>query len=354
MMGLIRPLGLLRGPAAEAALDEGAALRLAGNLACTRLEVQERDDSGDIRTSTPTVRSFFAQLERLGEHERAMWRTRLDHLRSGPAWPEDLPEPPLLMGIVNVTPDSFHDGGRYDDPGRAVEHGRQLVAEGAAIIDVGGESTRPGAAEVPVDEEIQRIVPVIRGLAREGIYTSIDTRKAEVMEAAIAAGARMVNDVTALRHDPAAAPMLHRCKVPVVLMHMQGEPATMQLAPTYRRASFEVAEFLEARALELEAVGIERNRLLLDPGIGFGKSVQHNLDILRHLDLYGCLGRPVVLGVSRKSFIGRLSAGEPAAARLPGSLAVNLWGVKQGAQILRVHDVAETHQALQIWRSLDA
>ena len=163
----------------------------------------------------------------------------------------------------------------------------------------------------------------------------------------------MINDITALRHDPAAPALLARSRVPIILMHMQGEPATMQLAPSYRRAAFDVAEFLETRALELEALGIGRSRLILDPGIGFGKTVEHNLDILAHLGLYASLGRPLALGASRKSFIGRVSAGEPTAQRLPGSLAVNLWGATQGAQILRVHDVAETRQALHVWRSLD-
>jgi dihydropteroate synthase len=351
MAGLLRPLGHLTGPTSEDAVAAGRAWRLAGGDACTHLELHWRDGAS-VQTEAYAVDTFVDRLAGLGPDERARWQSRLDGLSSKPCWPDGLPEPPLVMGIVNVTPDSFHDGGSFLDPVRAIEQGRRLAAEGAAIVDVGGESTRPGAGELSVEEELRRVVPVVRGLAREGIYVSIDTRKAPVMAAALDAGAGMVNDVTALRHDPAAIGLLTRSAVPIVLMHMQGEPGTMQMAPTYVRAFFEVAEFLEGRALMLEEAGIARERMILDPGIGFGKTVEHNLDILRHLDVYRCLGRPVALGVSRKSFIARLSVGEPTPERLPGSLAVNIWGARHGVHILRVHDVAATWQALRLWCSL--
>lgn len=350
--GVVRPLGRIAGPEADGAVARGRAWRLAGGEACTHLDVLWRE-RGSIRNASFTVEAFLARLDGLGAAEQALWRVRLQRLSERPAWPADLAELPLIVGILNVTLDSFHDGGQFTDTGRAIEHGRRLAAEGAAIVDVGGESTRPGARELPVDEEVRRVVPVIRALALDGIYTSIDTRKSQVMARALDAGARMVNDVSALRHDPAAVALLARRSVPIVLMHMRGEPGTMQDAPTYERACFEVAEFLERRAVKLEGLGIERTRLILDPGIGFGKTVEHNLDILRNLDLYGCLGRPVMVGASRKSFIGRLSADEPTAARLPGSLAVNLWGAQRGAHMFRVHDVAATRQALRVWSSLD-
>lgn len=254
---------------------------------------------------------------------------------------------PVLMGVVNVTPDSFSDGGQFSSPAYAIAHGRALMEAGASIIDVGGESARPGAAPVEIAEESARVAPVVRALANLGICVSIDTRHAAVMEAAISAGARIVNDVTALTGEGALA-VVAKAKVAAILMHMQGEPRTMQDHPTYTWAPGDVFDFLQARLKTCVAAGIALERLAVDPGIGFGKNDVHNAQILDHTALYRALKCPVVVGASRKSFIGRMSRGEDARHRLPGSLAAALHGVSQGARILRVHDVAETRQALAV------
>lgn len=259
---------------------------------------------------------------------------------------------PHIMGVVNVTPDSFSDGGDALDPAAAIDRGLALHAAGAAIVDVGGESTRPGAEPVPVDEELARVLPVIQELARSAVIVSIDTRRAVVMKAAIEAGATIVNDVTALAGDPASLPLMARSQASVILMHMQGDPRTMQLAPHYDDVVRDVCGWLGERIAACEAAGIARERLVIDPGIGFGKTLEHNLAILAHLEAFARLGRPIVLGVSRKSFIARLSRGEPPKARLPGSLAAGLFAVLQGVHILRVHDVAETRQALAVWYAI--
>ena len=259
---------------------------------------------------------------------------------------------PLVMGIVNVTPDSFYDGGAHPDSGSAIAHGRKLLAEGADILDVGGESTRPGAASLSIAEEIARVVPVIEALAKEGAVISVDTRHAPVMRAAIAAGARIVNDITALTGDPDGLPVVAETGVAAVLMHMQGEPATMQKAPHYEDALSEIEDYLAERLAACRAAGVPFERLAVDPGIGFGKRPQHNLELLAGTGRFRELGAAVLIGASRKSFIGMLSHGEKAADRLPGSLAAALAAVERGADILRVHDVAETRQALTIWQAI--
>jgi dihydropteroate synthase len=227
-----------------------------------------------------------------------------------------------------------------------------MLQDGADILDVGGESTRPGAAPVAVAEEIARVVPVVRELAAAGALVSIDTRRAAVMEAAIASGARIVNDVTALTGEARARSLIANAGVSVILMHMQGEPATMQLAPSYENAASEVYDWLVEQVEVCEGAGIGRQRIAVDPGIGFGKTADHNLEILAALDKYAALGCALVVGVSRKSFIGRLSRDEPPKQRLPGSLAAALAAVARGADILRVHDVAETRQALSVWHAI--
>jgi dihydropteroate synthase len=261
---------------------------------------------------------------------------------------------PRLMGIVNVTPDSFSDGGKFASPEAAIAHGRALRAAGADILDVGGESTRPGAAPVSVDEELRRVLPVIAGLKDCGVPISIDTRRAPVMDAALDAGASIVNDVSALTHDPGSLALVARHKALVVLMHMQGEPATMQAEPRYDCAPLDVFDFLEARIAACVAAGISLANIAVDPGIGFGKTLRHNVEIMGRLALFHGLGVPVLLGVSRKGFIAKASRGESADQRLPGSLAAGLAGVGQGVQFLRVHDVAETAQALAIWQAIAA
>ncbi len=256
------------------------------------------------------------------------------------------------MGVVNVTPDSFSDGGETLVAAAAVERALALVEEGADIIDVGGESTRPGASPVSVAEELARVLPVVRELAAAGVLVSIDTRRAEVMEAAIAAGVGIVNDVTALAGDPRSLNVVAGAGVCVVLMHMRGEPRTMQAAPSYHDPAREVFQWLADRVAACEAAGIGRDRIAVDPGIGFGKTVAHNADILARLGLYRDLGSAVVVGVSRKSFIARLSRGEPPHERLAGSIAAALAAIERGTHILRVHDVAETRQALAVWRAI--
>ena len=255
---------------------------------------------------------------------------------------------PRVMGILNVTPDSFSDGGRFFDREAALRQGRVLVAEGADILDVGGESTRPGAETVPVQEELDRVIPVIEALAGElPVPLSVDTSKPEVMRAAVAAGASLINDVAALRR-PGALAAAAASGVPVCLMHMQGEPGTMQQQPTYRDVVAEVRDFLAGRMAACEAAGIPRDRLLLDPGFGFGKTVAHNLALLRDLPALRGLGVPVLVGLSRKSMIGALLDGAPVGQRLYGSLAAAVLAVERGAAIVRVHDVAPTVQALRI------
>jgi dihydropteroate synthase len=260
------------------------------------------------------------------------------------------------MGVVNVTPDSFSDGGRFFCADAAIAHGLKLIAEGADLLDIGGESTRPGADAVSVDDEIARIVPVITGLrAVTDRPISIDTRKAIVAEAAINAGASLWNDVTALSDDPAALATAARLGVPVILMHMQGEPQTMQADPRYGDVVAEVCAYLAERARLAMAAGVARAAIRLDPGIGFGKTLEHNLALLSHIDALVGLGFPVVLGVSRKRFIQGLdpSATEPT-DRLGGSIAAALAGAQAGVDMLRVHDVAQTAQALAVWQAIEA
>jgi dihydropteroate synthase len=259
---------------------------------------------------------------------------------------------PQVMGIVNATPDSFSDGGQFADPSAAAEAGADMAARGAAIIDVGGESTRPGAKLVWEGDEIERIVPVVHQLAAGGAAVSADTRKSEVMAAAIEAGARMINDVSALTHDDRSAGVIASAGVPVVLMHHQGAPDTMQDDPRYEDVLVEVYLWLEERIHAAEAAGIARDKVLIDPGFGFGKNVGHNLELMNGLAIFHSLGVPIVVGASRKRTIGALSGEAPTDRRLGGSLAFALKAVEQGAQIVRVHDVFETVQALKVWRGL--
>jgi dihydropteroate synthase len=257
-----------------------------------------------------------------------------------------------VMGIVNATPDSFSDGGQFADSAAAAEAGGDMARDGAAIIDVGGESTRPGAKPVWEGDEIERVTPVIRQLAAGGAAVSVDTRKADVMTAAIEAGARLVNDVSALTYDDRSAGVISASDVPVVLMHHQGAPETMQDDPRYDDVLVEVYLWLEERIRAAEAAGIKRERILVDPGFGFGKNVGHNLELMNGLALFHSLGVPLVVGPSRKRTIGALSGEASADRRLGGSIAFALKAAEQGAQILRVHDVFETVQALRIWRGL--
>ncbi|MGC8470327.1 MAG: dihydropteroate synthase [Acetobacteraceae bacterium] len=271
-------------------------------------------------------------------------------------WPDLPPERPAVMGILNVTPDSFSDGGRHSDPAAAIAAGRAMAAAGADILDIGGESTRPGARPVPPEEECRRVVPVIAALAAAGHRVSVDTRNAATMAAALEAGAVIVNDVSALAHDPRALPLVAARGCAVVLMHMRGTPATMASLAHYDDVVAEVREELAARLAVCRAAGLRMEAIALDPGIGFAKTRSQNAALLRGLPALAALGYPLLVGLSRKSLIGALAGtgGEepPPGARLPGSLAGALFALSRGARILRVHDVAETVQAVRVWGAL--
>jgi dihydropteroate synthase len=258
------------------------------------------------------------------------------------------------MGIVNVTPDSFSDGGCFAAHDRAIAHGLELVAEGADLIDVGGESTRPGSRPVDAAEELRRVVPVVEALVRRGgVPVSVDTSKAAVARACLDVGAQIVNDVTALTGDPAMAAVVRETGAGAILMHMQGTPETMQLAPVYADVVVDIYRFFDERLQSLAGLGLEPARLVIDPGVGFGKALEHNLTLLAHLDRFQGLGRPVCLGVSRKGFLGKV-LGRPSGERLAGALAVAGHALAHGAvQVLRVHDVAATWDVVRMWQVLD-
>ena len=260
---------------------------------------------------------------------------------------------PLVMGIVNVTPDSFSDGGAYEDPTAAVAHGERLLAEGADILDIGGESTRPGSEALATSAEISRVRPVVARLGAEGAPISIDTRHADVASACVEAGAAIINDVSGFR-DPAMVEVAASCEAGLVVMHMLGEPGTMQDAPRYADVVREVAGYLLAQAAVLEAAGIARERIAIDPGFGFGKTLEHNVALMRALPELAGLGYPVLVGVSRKRMIGLLTGVEEPAERVAGSVAAAVWAAAHGAAVLRVHDVSPTVQALAVARALDA
>ena len=262
-------------------------------------------------------------------------------------------ETPVLMGILNVTPDSFSDGGRYDSRQAAVARAQEMVAQGADILDVGGESTRPGALEVEAEVEIDRIVPVIEAArSLQTVPISIDTRKSAVAAAAHSAGANLVNDVSGFTFDPALAVLCRDRHLPVIVMHAQGVPQTMQAAPHYEDVVLDVYDFLETQIADLVRLGIPREQIIADPGIGFGKNLSHNIKLLNRLSVFHGLGVPVMLGASRKGFIRVIAQSKDANDRMPGSVAVGLAALAQGVQILRVHDVAATRQAVNLWQAV--
>jgi dihydropteroate synthase len=348
----LRPIGLLGGATAQQAIAAGRVRLLAGGpLAFMAAEIFLHE-AGRVQLVTAPV----AEIEQWAVAEggdvadavaAAIYALSLPR----PAFAGLALDRPRTMGIVNVTPDSFYDGGRLADADAAVAHGERLAAEGADILDIGGESTRPRSAPVAEADEMDRTLPVIERLAASGLTLSVDTRRPAVMRAACAAGARIVNDVSALA-EPGAIEAVAETGSCVVLMHMCGTPATMQQDPHYDHAPYEVYRYLAERVRACEAAGIEHARIAVDPGIGFGKTVAHNLAILDALPLYHGLGCAVLLGASRKSFIGRLSGGEAADQRLPGSLAVAALAAAQGVQLHRVHDVAATRQALALAQAL--
>lgn len=259
---------------------------------------------------------------------------------------------PLLMGIVNVTPDSFSDGGHHATTQAAIEHARLLIKEGADILDIGGESTRPGSMAVSIDEELARVIPVIEGLRHDGIALSIDTCKPEVMQASLDVGADMINDVTGFRNQDAVSVVAQHATCGVCVMHMQGEPRTMQFKPHYDDVVGEIEQYLLDQAAHLMSNGVQKNRITLDPGLGFGKTVRQNFTLLRDLNRFARLDYPVLLGVSRKSMIGAIT-GRSVDQRVAGSIAAALAGVARGAAIVRVHDVAATKDALEVWNAVE-
>lgn len=259
------------------------------------------------------------------------------------------PEGPLVMGIVNVTPDSFSDGGLYADARSAIAHAHRLAEEGADVLDIGGESTRPGVEPVPLDEELRRVLPVLEGVRGLGVPVSVDTMKPEVMRAVVAAGAAMINDVSGFR-APGAWEAVKDSDCALCVMHMRGEPRTMQAAPAYTDVVGEVEAYLMARMAQAESLGIARERLWLDPGFGFGKTLEHNVGLFRHLHRFTALA-PVLVGVSRKSMLGGIT-GRPVNARMPASVVAAVLAASRGAAMVRVHDVRETVDALKIWRAL--
>lgn len=261
---------------------------------------------------------------------------------------------PIIMGILNATPDSFSDGGRFDVLESATQHGKRMQSQGADLIDIGGESTRPGADYVEIDDEIARTAPKIRKLASVlSVPMSIDTRKAAVARAAVDAGAHIVNDVSGFMFDPELAPYCAANDVPVCIMHAQGDPKTMQDNPTYDNVVLDVYDFLERQIAQLEQLGIHRRHIIADPGIGFGKTLSHNLELLKHIGVFHSLGVPILLGVSRKGIIKTISGAQQANERAPGSIAVALAARAQGVQIFRVHDVAETKQAFDLFEAVE-
>lgn len=345
----LRPTDLVSGPEAEAAREHGRGLALAGgSIVFQAVDVVARAPEAVRVASIPVAALDSLDIPDMADRITALTAPRRPVM---PALGDAVG--PLLMGIVNVTPDSFSDGGDHPETPDAVAHGRQLAEDGAVILDIGGESTRPGADAVSIAEETRRTEPVIQALAGEGFAVSIDSRNAPVMAAGLDAGAMIVNDVSALGHDPSAAPLVAARGCPVVLMHMAGQPKTMQDDPVYACAPLDVYDALAERVAFAEAAGIVRDRILIDPGFGFGKTVSHNLEITAWLALFHGLGCPILFGASRKSAIGALSRGEPAKQRVPGSIALALAAAARGAQVLRVHDVAPTAQALSVQSALN-
>lgn len=360
----IRPVGCVASPQSE----NGEAVRIAGGMVyCFRFALVVREGTRVISRELVAAPDMAAALARLpaelGVEGEAQWANlRMAHpplqlAVQGGTWRTVRFDQPQIMGILNVTPDSFSDGGKFlDDPDNARDHSAGMLEAGAAIIDVGGESTRPGAPAVWEGDELKRVLPAIESLAAMGAAISVDTRRVGVMEAALKAGAHIVNDVSALRHDPRALEFVASTGVPVILMHAPGDAAGdgsgLHECPEYDNPALDVFDWLKERCDAAIAAGIGRERIILDPGIGFGKSLAHNLAVLNALPLYHALGQPLLLGASRKRFIGALSNEAPVHERIGGSIAVAIAGMNAGVQILRVHDVAASVQARNVWRGM--
>lgn len=343
MIRYLVPRGIMTGPAAVRAIASGLALPLAGGpLAFAMVDAIERNagqpgqrHSVDLKAARDFAPDQLAAISA----PRAAW-AGFDLTR------------PLIMGVLNVTPDSFSDGGDFADAATAIDHGRAMLAAGADILDVGGESTRPGAAPVSPQDEAGRTLPVVRALSEAGAIVSIDTRHAAIMDQAVKAGARIINDVTALTGDPDSPRVAAQSGAAIVLMHMLGEPQTMQQDPRYADVTCDLIDYFTDRLSALAKLGVDRARIAVDPGIGFGKTVDHNVQLLDELAAFHVFGCPLLLGASRKSFIGRLSRGEAPKQRLAGTLAAHQAGWDRGVQIVRVHDVNESYQARAVWSAL--
>ena len=351
----LRPIAFAESPQSE----EGAAVRLAGGLVyASRFAVIVRED-GRIVSRTrvgadDTAEAFATLPDDLASQAEGQWANlRLAHPPLECGARTIRLDQPQVMGILNVTPDSFSDGGKFlDNPEEANAHASAMLGAGAALVDVGGESTRPGAAAVWEGDELKRVVPMVERLVASGAAVSIDSRRASVIEAALAAGAQIVNDVSAMRHDPRSAELVARAGVPVVLMHAPGDASDLHANGRYTDIVLDVFDWLAERRDAAIAAGIARDRIILDPGIGFGKTLAENLSLLNALPLFHALGQPLLVGASRKRIIGALSHEAPAHKRVGGSLLLAAMAMDAGIQLLRVHDVAETVQARDVWRGL--
>ena len=351
----VRPVGLAESPQTF----DGATIRLGSSLVWCHLLALESFDAGRLTArKIVSVDRFADALSDLPDDHAARAQQQFANLQRQHA-PMALGErmlrfdQPQVMGILNVTPDSFSDGGRFtNEPGQAADAGFAMLTAGASLIDIGGESTRPGAPVVWEGDEIARVVPAITALASSGAIISVDTRKAAVMEAALEAGAHIVNDVAALLYDDRALNVVRQAGCPVVLMHAPSQGADLHARGTYSNAVTDVFDWLQARVEAVIAAGIERSRIIIDPGLGFGKSLADNLALVNALPLFHALGQPILFGASRKRMIGALSNEAPVAERLGGSVALAMSAIGSGAQIVRVHDVAETVQAARVWRGL--
>lgn len=340
-MRLLEPLAWHQGEEARQLVATGHAVPLQGGRFAASLLAVVETAGPQLGRRTPRAAETVAAEPAFAEQ-----LARLAAPRPAPF------DRPRIMAILNVTPDSFSDGGRHADAAAAVQAGRELVAAGADIVDVGGESTRPGSQPVPLEEELARVLPVVEALVGEGVFVSVDTRKAEVARAAIAAGARMVNDVSGLRYEPALAEVVAQSGVFLLLSHSRGDPADMNRAPAYRDCPVECFLELEGMLARARAAGVPSDRLLADPGLGFAKKEPHNLAILRHLGLFQGLGVPLALGASRKGLTARLEHGWRPRERLPASLAAAWLALQRGFAVLRVHDVAETRQLVELFEAL--
>ncbi|MEC7488115.1 MAG: dihydropteroate synthase [Pseudomonadota bacterium] len=340
MIQRLNPTGLLSGVTAFKAISEGLALPLAGGaLGFSQLETIKNVSNGGFETQMAPIDDVNLDLSMLiGE--------RLPFAGMGL-------KRPIVMGVVNVTPDSFSGGG-FLEAKEAIDHTHHIASEGVDFVDIGGESTRPGATSLSESKEISRVLPVIEAAVAAGLRVSVDTSRASVMRVAIEAGASIINDVTALTGDPDALEVVASSNVSVILMHMQGRPQTMQHAPSYQFASVEIFDWLMRRIEVCMGVGIPRNRIVVDPGIGFGKNDGHNIDLLDRAAMFHGTGCAVAIGVSRKSFIGRLAGANKPCKRLSGTIAATMIALSRGVQIHRVHDVAEARQAIAVWNAFNS